>query len=62
MEVSKQWLTPRELQEVYGFSISSQAKYRMNLKIPYSKIGKYIRYNRHEIDKWLQEHKVEMAS
>ena len=61
-EVSpKQWLTPKELQSEYGFSISTQAKYRMDRKIPFSKIGKYIRYSRAGINEWLDSNRVEVA-
>lgn len=56
----KQYLSPDELAEEYGFSKSTQAKYRMSRKIPFSKIGKYIRYNREEINKWLANNRVEV--
>ena len=56
MEISKQWLTPQELLEEYKFALSTQAKYRMERKIPFSKIGRYIRYNRDTINQWLQDH------
>jgi len=58
---NKQWLTPTELQDEFGFSKSTQAKYRMDRKIPYHKVSRYIRYSRDEINKWLQEHKVEVV-
>lgn len=58
---NKQWLTPTELQEEYGFSKSTQSKYRMDRKIPFSKVGKYIRYNREEINQWLKDNCVEVA-
>jgi predicted DNA-binding transcriptional regulator AlpA len=58
----KRWLTPKELEEEYCFSKSVQAKMRMlssKKKIPFSKVGsKFIRYDRFEIDKWLEIHKV----
>ena len=61
--VQKRWLTPTELAEEYGFSTSWQSKARMSSSsstIPFSKIGgKMIRYDRHEIDKWLEEHQVQ---
>lgn len=60
-DTKKEWLTPHELEVEYGFSKSTQSKYRMDRKIPFSKIGKYIRYNRHEINKWLEDNKVEVA-
>jgi len=58
METLKEWLTPRELEKEYSMSIGNQAKLRMNKKIPHSKIGKYIRYNRDEINNWLKMHEV----
>lgn len=59
--VSKRWLNPSELEIEYGFSKSTQAKMRMvssGSNIPFSKIGKYIRYDRITIDTWLEEHQV----
>lgn len=61
-KLTKRWLSPDNLAEEYGFSKSSQAKMRMqssNSTIPFSKVGgKYIRYDRVAIDKWLEEHRV----
>ncbi len=61
-EAQKRWLTPKELYEEYGFSKSNQAKLRMKRAIPYSKIGSYIRYDRHEIDKWIETNGVEVIA
>jgi len=58
--VKKEWLTPDELQEEYGISIHAQNRMRMERRIPYSKIGKHVRYKRSDIEKWLEEHKIEM--
>ena len=58
----KRWLSPAELEAEYGFSRSTQAKMRMtssSSNIPFSKIGKYVRYDRIEIDKWLENHQVQ---
>ena len=58
----KRWLTPADMEAEYGFSRSTQAKMRMasnSSTIPFSKIGKYIRYDRYAIDKWLEEHQVQ---
>lgn len=58
----KRWLSPKELAEEFGFSESSQAKMRMassSSTLPFSKVGKYIKYDRIEIDKWLESHKVQ---
>ena len=58
----KRWMSPDELEFEYGFSKSTQAKMRMannSSTIPFSKIGgKYIRYDRVAIDKWLEDHVV----
>jgi len=63
--LAKRWLTPNELELEYGFKKSTQAKMRMisnNSSLPFSKIGgKYIRYDRIEIDKWLESHQVQGA-
>lgn len=62
-KVGKRWLSPDDLANEYGFSKSTQAKMRMvsnSSTIPFSKInGKYIRYDRVAIDKWLEEHQVQ---
>lgn len=59
----KRWISPEEFAEVYGISTSTQAKMRMasnSSKIPFSKIGgKFIRYDRIAIDKWLEDHQVQ---
>lgn len=62
MNERKRWLTPSEIEEEFLISKSSQGKLRMNRRIPFSKVGKFIRYDRVEIDKWLEGHKVEVAS
>jgi len=54
------WLTPEELYREYGFSLSTQAKYRQKRKIPFAKVGRYIRYNREAIDKWLESNSMEV--
>ena len=60
---NKRWLNPDELAAEYGFSKSTQAKMRMTSSsstLPYSKIGgKFIRYDRVAIDKWLEDHQVQ---
>jgi hypothetical protein len=57
----KRWLNQKELLKEFGFGISNQAKLRMKNKIPFSKIGRYIRYDRLEINKWLENNKIEVA-
>ena len=61
MQVKQQnrWLDPKQFAIDYGIAESTQAKMRMTGELPHSKIGnKFIRYDRHEIDIWLETHKV----
>ena len=58
----KRWLSPFELHEEFGFSTSTQAKMRMasnSSTIPFSKIGKFVRYDRYAIDAWLEANQVQ---
>ena len=52
------WLDPRGLHNAYGFSTSRQATLRSEGKIPFHKVGRYIRYKREDIDAWLDNHKM----
>ena len=58
----KRWLSPKELASEFGLGLSTQAKLRMNNKIPYSKVGHWIRYDRLDIDKWIENNKIEMKA
>ena len=62
MELLNEWLNPQEVKKYYGFSTSTLAKWRMNnLNLPFSKMGKYIRYKRSDIEAFLESNKVEVA-
>lgn len=50
--MEKLWLTPKELEKEFSIRQSTQAKMRMSGRIPYHKIGKYVRYKRIDIDQW----------
>jgi len=52
------WLTPTQLELEYSFSKSRQARLRVEKRIPYSKIGNYIRYSREAINQWLEAARV----
>jgi predicted DNA-binding transcriptional regulator AlpA len=58
----KRWLSISELKEEFGFSESWQAKARMSsskMGLPFCKIGgKFIKYDRNEINKWLELHMI----
>lgn len=52
------WLSPKDFENIFKIKQSTQAKMRMNKTIPFSKIGKFIRYDIFEINKWFEKHKV----
>ena len=58
----KRWLTTDDLFKEYGFSKSNQDKLRMNRKIPFNKMGRYIRYDRLEINKWIENNRVDVIA
>ena len=51
-------MSPRDLVEFIGISLSTQAKWRMEGKLLYIKIGRIVLYDRLEIEKWLENHKM----
>jgi len=61
-DIKKRWLDPKELLKEFGFSINNQSKLRHERKIPFSKVGRYVKYDRLEIDKWLENNKVDMRA
>jgi len=62
MQETKEWLIAKEVYEEFGFSVSTLAKWRMKkLNLPFSKMGKYIRYKRSDIEAFIQGNKVEVA-
>lgn len=59
---NKDWLNPKEVNREFGFSISTLAKWRMdNKNLSFSKIGKYIKYKRADIQAFLNSNMVEVA-
>jgi excisionase family DNA binding protein len=52
------WLTIEDMIREYAISKRNQERLRQEKLIPYSKVGRLVRYNRHEIDQWLMNHKV----
>jgi len=58
MDSQNTWLTPKQLETEYSFSISRQSRLRMERRIPFSKVGSYIRYNKEAINQWLENARV----
>ena len=55
---TKLWLSPKDILAEFDIALSSQAKMRMQRKIPYHKIGKFVRYKRTDINIWFDSGKV----
>lgn len=59
----KDWLTPKEVKQEFGLSISTLAKWRMqNLHLSFSKIGKYIKYKRADIEAFFNAHVIDKVA
>lgn len=55
---NKPFLSPKEVELLYGFKLNTQAKWRMQKIIPYRKIGRFIRYEHQELKEWMNRHRV----
>ena len=57
----KEFLSPEEVERLYGFKKSTQAKWRMQGLIPFRKIGRFIRYNHAELKQWIDKGAIAQA-
>jgi hypothetical protein len=53
----KRWLTIEDVEREYDFNNNTQARMRRFKLIPFSKVGKNIRYDRLELDQWLENNR-----
>ena len=58
----KNILTVTEVAELLSMSVSALYQWVSAKKIPHIKVGHFTRFDRREIDKWLQKNKVEARS
>ena len=58
----KRWLDPDEFEQEFNMSKSTQSKKRSSGKLPYSKFGGFVRYDRLKIDRLFEEHDIEKVS
>ena len=62
MEKTEEWISPKLVEERYQFSVSSLAKWRMeNKNLPFSKIGKFIKYSTKDIEDFIRSNVQEVA-
>jgi hypothetical protein len=57
-QTTKEWLTIQDLENEFGIPRQSQSKMRMAKKLPFSKIGKYVRYKRSDINKLFEDARI----
>lgn len=63
LHIKREWLNPNEVNQQFGFSISTLAKWRMSNKhLKFSKVGKYIKYKRADIEAFLNSNIVEAVA
>jgi hypothetical protein len=58
---NEKWIDTDGLEKEFGIKKSTQALYRSKRKIPFSKIGGFIYYDRKKINEWIENHSVEVA-
>lgn len=57
--IKREWLNPNEVSKEFGYSVSTLAKWRMAKKhLKFSKMGKYIKYRRSDIEEFLEAHTI----
>ena len=62
-EGQKEYLNPREVNLLYGFSTSTLAKWRMNnINLVFHRMGKYIKYKRSDIVAFIDSNRVDVTS
>lgn len=61
--IQKDWINPNEVHKEFGFSVSTLAKWRMENKyLPFSKIGKYIKYKRSDVETFLNSNVIDAVA
>ena len=58
----KEWLTPLELEQEFGIKVNTQNRMRMAGRLPYSKVGKFVRYSRTRINQLFSDADVATKS
>ncbi len=56
----KEWLNPKEVFEIYGLTEEYQRTMRGQRRIPFTKVGSSVRYNKAKLDEWMENGSVEV--
>lgn len=59
MYMERRYIGPKEIAEYLGFSIDTIYDWIYRKKIPYYKMGRLVRFDLREIEKWTQDKRVE---
>lgn len=60
--MQKEWLSPKEVSQEFGFLVDTLAHWRMkDKKLAYSKIGKFVKYRRSDVNDFLEKNRVEIV-
>ncbi len=59
MIMNKDWLTGEDVLAEYGFTARYMQRLRSERRLPFSKVGKVIRYNRSDLEKLLAANRIE---
>ncbi len=51
----KEWLSIKEVSEIYGISDSTQYTLRQKREIPFAKVGGSIKYSKKTLDEWMKD-------
>jgi hypothetical protein len=55
MTPQKRWLRPDDFEAEFAIKKDTQAQLRKDRKIPYSKRGNFVYYDRDKINQWLED-------
>lgn len=55
MAAPRRWLRPQDVEDEFGIKVQTQNTLRREGRIPYSKRGNFIFYDRVKIDEWLED-------
>ena len=58
MSQCREWINPKEFEEEFGISIPTQDRWRRERYIPFSRVGRNIRYSRTRINEWFKDHDI----
>ncbi len=56
--MNERWLSPTQLEEMFGIKQKTQAKKRMRDELPYSKLGGFVYYDIQKIYALLENHAI----